>query len=307
MNQGNYILDKVPLHIIVKNVRGLLSDELKNLKDKYHAYENMNDYISDLDILDEFIQFVHINKKPLEQLRRQKEYYEVDGKGNNYRINVNDPEYAELKEFLIENKKYLNDMFFYEPDLSGLDLHDANFEGAKFDGGKFNGTDLIAANLNNTVINYVSMEGAKLKSATLLGTEMFRVSFKGANLEKAVFSLSDINHINFENAEMKGAYFTGTKCYNAAVSVNSFEALTRGVKAKKADFFNVYVSGLAEGNKFVNNYDIVSNSKGLSLREKFGSSVANLIKEPFNVSEPSPISRAELKHIMSQQPVLKAA
>jgi len=337
MDQENSILEKIPLKVILLNFRDILGDDRSRRNMVIdHLYDNhLNESTDDLY---DVVEFMNSNKEVLEQLKRQGESYDLGGnKWENYRIDINDDEYSDLKVFLSDNRKYLNDLFFYEPNFSGFDLKDANLEGAQFDGGNFDGVDLSFANLNETIIQYANIKNANLEGAKFLEANIFRTAFSGSNLKNADFSLSKLNHVNFDdseindavfdgaflssvgfegaelnrafikdatlmyvnisNAELKGTTIMGSFLNSTTVAAKSFETNSRGMKIFNSKIHNTHMSDMPV-ERVMGDYDIVNSSGGASLKLNFMDAVMNLIKEPFNVDRASQISRAELKHIM---------
>lgn len=116
-----------------------------------------------------------------------------------------------MSEFSREEviQKIINGESLQGADLSGVDLSGVNFT-PKADGGRckqpadLRSTNLINANLSETLLPYASLRKANLRKANLR-----KVDFYGADLRLADFRQAFINSSTFFEANLVGAIFEG--------------------------------------------------------------------------------------------------
>jgi len=120
------------------------------------------------------------------------------------------------------NWKDLEDVYFFQADLSGVQLYKAHLKGSILRGANLSGpgttlysADLEGAELSEANLSNVDAHGANFAKAQMLRTKFDYADLSGANLKDAQLEEASLVRVNLSNANLQGAQLQGADMIDA--------------------------------------------------------------------------------------------
>jgi uncharacterized protein YjbI with pentapeptide repeats len=125
---------------------------------------------------------------------------------------------AKLKEGLLAWNDWQDSNGGLVPDLSGLDLHEADLHGFNLSKAALHGADLRGADLCRADLGIANLEGADLRGADLCGADLggadlIRVNFSDASLVACSLQETTIGATDFSRTVLGGTNFTSAALF----------------------------------------------------------------------------------------------
>jgi uncharacterized protein YjbI with pentapeptide repeats len=115
------------------------------------------------------------------------------------------------------------DVQAFEPDLHGVDLHQAQLRGIDFHAADLTEADLQQADLRGADLREADLRHANLRGADLSDANLQKARVRGADLRDAKLCRARLTRADLSNADLRGADLSGADLTKALLDQTQFD------------------------------------------------------------------------------------
>ncbi len=115
------------------------------------------------------------------------------------------------------------DVQAFEPDLHGVDLHQAQLRGIDFHAADLTEADLQQADLRGADLREADLRHANLRGADLSDANLQKARVRGADLREAKLCRTQLTRADLSNADLRGADLSGADLSQALLDQTQFD------------------------------------------------------------------------------------